>query len=97
MKNDMNALIHLPDLLFIQWCDAEFGINRGVYNTIDSWFYQKGVKEITQRRKYILKFSQSLNQYCDKRAKIKFGPGGLIGCLNNYWKVFIESGLKQNA
>ncbi|KAB7707158.1 hypothetical protein F9802_09120 [Bacillus aerolatus] len=97
MKNDINSLIHLPDLLFVQWFDAEFGINRGIYNTIDSWFYQKGVKDITQRRHYILKFSQSLNHLSNKRQKIKLGPGGLTTSLNNFWEVFIDRGLKENA
>ncbi|AZU65153.1 hypothetical protein CHR53_26230 [Neobacillus mesonae] len=93
----MNTLIHLPDLLFVQWYYDEFGINRGVYNTIDSWFYQKGIREITQRRKYILKFTFSLYQHFDQKQKIKFGPGGLVISLNNFWDVFIERGLKQNA
>ncbi|OCA92014.1 hypothetical protein [Pseudobacillus wudalianchiensis] len=97
MKKDLNTLIHLPDLLFVQWCDAEFGINRGVYNTIDSWFYQKGIKEITQRRKYILKFYLSLIHHGSKGSKIKFGHGGLAASLNNYWKAFIESEWKRNA
>ncbi len=97
MKHDPNTLIHLPDLSFVQWCDTEFGINRGVFNTIDSWFYQKGVKEITRRRRYILKFFLSLRPHRDKKQKIILGDGGLIPSLNNYWEISIERGLKQNA
>ena len=87
MKNDTYTLIHLPDLLFAQWCDEKFGINRGVYNTIDSWLYQKGILEITKRRVYTLNFLQSLNPHSDKKAKCKFGHGGLSNSLDNFWKA----------
>ncbi|OVE34286.1 hypothetical protein CCZ20_27350 [Priestia aryabhattai] len=97
MKNDTNSLIHLPDLLFVQCCEEEFGINRGVYNTIELWFYKKGVEEVTQRRKYALNFFLSLNPYRDKKIKIKFGHGGLVTRLEHYWKVSTQTQLKQNA
>lgn len=97
MKNDTNTLIHLPDLLFVQWCEKEYGINRGVYNTIDFWFYQKGVKEVTQRRRYALNFFLSLNQHSDKKTRVKFGHGGLTTSLKHYWNLSIETQLKQNA
>ncbi|MFP3125954.1 hypothetical protein OH784_25195 [Ectobacillus funiculus] len=97
MRNDTNTLIHLPDLLFVQWCEERFGINRGVYNTIDFWFYQKGVKEVAQRRRYALSFFLSFNQHKDEKTKIKFGHGGLAASLKHYWEVSIETPLKQNA
>jgi riboflavin kinase len=97
MNYDVNTLIHLPDLLFVQWCDTKFGINRGVFNTIDSWFYQKGEKEITRRRRHILKFILSLSPHRDKKQKIKLGDGGLIPSLNNFWEISLENGSKQNA
>ncbi len=98
VKYDMNSLIHLPDLAFVQWCNTEFGINRGVFNTIDSWFYEKGVKHITLRRKYILQFIQNLDRRHDeKKPKVTFGDGGLIPSLNNYWETSKEDKLKQYA
>ncbi|WP_203557257.1 hypothetical protein [Bacillus sp. B15-48] len=43
--------VHLPDLQFIRFCMNQFGINRGIYNTIDSWFYEHGMTNIIERRK----------------------------------------------
>ncbi|MFC5591467.1 riboflavin kinase [Sporosarcina soli] len=97
VKYDINSLIHLPDLSFVQWFDTEFGINRGVFNTIDAWFYQKGVKQITKRRRYILKFILNLDRHNGKKPKVTFGDGGLIPSLTNFWEITTEDKLKQHA
>jgi riboflavin kinase len=76
--------INLTDLSFVNQCLEIYDINRGVYNTIDFWFYEHGVKEIKQRRKIILSFLESV---CTKDSKRKkFGNGGLSLALNNYYK-----------
>jgi riboflavin kinase len=76
--------IHLPDLQFVQFCEERFGLNRGVYNTIDSWFYHKGVIDIVNRRKRILHFLENIC-HSIQNSKLKFGHGGLSSCLSSYW------------
>ncbi|OES44586.1 hypothetical protein BA724_09980 [Domibacillus iocasae] len=79
-------VIHLPDLQFIQYCHDQFGINRGVYNTIDAWFFQKGTKNILDRRRKIHHFLMDLQQKSARKKgeKIKFGHGNLTKMLNDY-------------
>lgn len=80
--------IHLPDLAFVRYCMEEYRINRGVYNTIDLCFFEKGYTEITSRRKNILSFLH----YChvlnitNQKGKIQFGNGGLAWHLQQYMK-----------
>lgn len=74
--------LHLTDLLFFEFCHDCFGINRGVYNTIDFWFYEQGQTDLIERRShilYFLRFNHEMNQ------KNKFGKGGLSTLLNEYW------------
>jgi hypothetical protein len=76
--------INLTDLAFANQCFEVYGINRGVYNTIDYWFYENGIKEIELRRKIILHF---LECTCIKNNKrTKFGNGGLTTALTNYFE-----------
>ncbi|GAA3331356.1 hypothetical protein GCM10020331_087640 [Ectobacillus funiculus] len=56
MKTVLESSIHLPDLTFVDLCESNYGINRGVYNTIDAWFYKHGLKDILDRRRNILSF-----------------------------------------
>ena len=32
-------IVNFTDYSFQKLCEREYGINRGVYNTIDRWFY----------------------------------------------------------
>jgi riboflavin kinase len=81
-----NEQIHLPDLHFSKFCEKEYEINRGVYNTIDHWFYEQGIRQIVDRRNIILQFFQYICIIDDKKSrKIKFGPGGLTSKLNKFW------------
>jgi riboflavin kinase len=76
--------INLTDLSFANQCFEVYGINRGVYNTIDFYFYEKGIKEIKQRRNLILSFFESVS---DKNSKRKnFGKGGLSAALDSYYR-----------
>lgn len=77
-----NELLHLPDLKFSQYCQQQFSINKGIYNTIDEWFYRKGIQDIIARRENILLFMLSI---CSQHEKTKFGPGGLTNALENFW------------
>jgi riboflavin kinase len=92
--NKENNLFHLPDLLFIRYCHEQFGINRGVYNTIDSWLFQKGITDILDRRETIFHFlSKWLQEDQEKnQGKIKIGHGNLTKRLTDYF----ESALSQN-
>jgi riboflavin kinase len=78
--------IHYTDYSFQKLCEMKFGINRGVYNTIDAWFYHNGVKNTLTRRRKILDFL-SLNKNNNKNLKLKFGKGNLIQKLNEFWLV----------
>ena len=82
-----NHFVNYTDHSFQKLCEKKYGINRGIYNTIDNWFYEKGIKNIISRRKEILSFLSfithrfSLNQ----SSKLKFGSGGLINKLEEFW------------
>ncbi|MEX2104404.1 MAG: hypothetical protein WD907_03620, partial [Bacilli bacterium] len=80
MPSENHRDIHMPDLRFSGLCEYLYGINRGVYNTFDYWFCEKGQINIIQRRKVILDF---LNSVClsscrnKVERKFRFGNGGL--------------------
>ncbi|MEL3963048.1 riboflavin kinase [Lysinibacillus endophyticus] len=76
-------VIHLPDLDFARHCETKYGINRGVYNTIDKWFSDNGSTEIVGRRKRILYFLHWVTAYTSKE-KLKFGNKGLSEQLERF-------------
>jgi riboflavin kinase len=82
-----NSEIHYTDYSFQKLCEKKYGVNRGVYNAIDQWFYENGIKNINKRRKEILNFLSytALSIGNSPLSKIKFGNGGLITKLNEFW------------
>ncbi|MGJ9460707.1 hypothetical protein [Oceanobacillus sp. CF4.6] len=66
-------ILHLPDWQFVCFCRDRFGLNKGVYNTIDTWFYENGIINITERRKQIVYFLDSKTNQMEN-GKLKFGP-----------------------
>jgi riboflavin kinase len=80
--------VHSTDYIFQRLCEEKFGVNRGVYNTIDCWFYEKGMGDILKRRKEILNFLQFLTCKLDGNhpIKVKFGKGGLVKNLDEFWR-----------
>ncbi|MBT2653730.1 hypothetical protein J7E81_00525 [Bacillus sp. ISL-18] len=64
---------NLPDKNFFDLCNVRYGINRGVYNVIDHWFFLNGFQDIKSRRGTILKFLTFLHKHQIK----KFGKGGV--------------------
>lgn len=81
-------IIDLPDLSFVQHCQQKFGINRGIYNTIDECLFNKGIVDIGKRRNTVLKFLAYLH-HCNgisKNGQIKVGNRGLSSRLNEFWK-----------
>ena len=77
MEFQSEEMMHMPDLLFSKLCEEKFEINKGVYNTIDRWFYKQGLSQIIERRKTILSFFQYISLSENQGKKVKFGPGGL--------------------
>ena len=79
--------LNLPDLQFFKWCDRQFGVNRGVFNTIDNWFYENGIVNVYCRRVLLLeflKFSLEDGLRQGESKFIKFGHGGLSTKLNEF-------------
>ncbi|MBZ5753403.1 hypothetical protein [Metabacillus rhizolycopersici] len=88
MISNADEMIHLTDFSFIQLCNEKYGVNRGIYNTIDSWFYNKGIENILERRRNILFFLESLNEKTEtKNLRPKFGSGGLTLKLQEYFST----------
>ena len=82
--------LNLPDLQFLKWCHRQFGLNRGVFNTIDNWFYENGIVSVYYRRILLLEFLEfsledGLRQ--DESKFIKFGHGGLSTKLNEFMGI----------
>lgn len=72
--------LNLPDLQFFIWCSDRYQINRGVYNTIDQWFFDYGVINIQCRRIQLLVYFDFLQDDLsekEERKFIRFGHGGL--------------------
>lgn len=81
-------MVHDPDYTFQKFIERTFGINRGIYNRIDEWFYCQGINDVINRRVLILEFSSFVAESKLKMGsplKIKFGHGGLKEKLNNFW------------
>lgn len=82
-----NRDLNLPDLQFFLWCQHHYKLNRGVYNTIDSWLYDFGIVSIIHRRIYIVAFLNFVkeNEHMQKGHKfIRFGNGGLAKKLQQF-------------
>ncbi|GEN36869.1 hypothetical protein [Aneurinibacillus danicus] len=75
---------HLPDLQFFRYCNYYYGLNRGVYNTIDAWFYKYGIRDILTRRTSIIAFLTFVSDKENKHKSIQFGSGGLVKKLNEF-------------
>ncbi|APA01746.1 MULTISPECIES: hypothetical protein [Bacillus] len=75
--------LHLPEVRFLHWCTKQYGINKGVLNTIDGWFYDAGVIPIPVRRLYVLAFLD-FAKTPGKKGKIRFGHGGLTKKLHDF-------------
>lgn len=76
--------LNLPDLQFFLWCKQQYKLNKGIYNTIDAWFYDYGIISITHRRIYVLAFLDFAKKSefgRDQHKYIRFGSGGLTRAL----------------
>ena len=79
----------MPDLYFSKLCEEKYDVNKGVYNTIDCWFYEQGLIQIIERRRAILSFFQYINLIENPSKKVRFGSGGLTSRLEQFWQVKI--------
>lgn len=78
-------VLQLPDIQFVSYCFREYGLNRGIYNTIDEWLYAKGIALVIARRQLILTFLSA--QRASERPRgafLKFGKGGLTRLLDEF-------------
>lgn len=81
--------IQMTDYAFMKLCETSYGINRGVFNTIDSMLYERGIKNILIRRKTILSFLEFAvgTSHDPEGRRNKFGPGGLALKINQFCLV----------
>lgn len=90
---------HLPDSQFFTWCQSLYGINKGIYNTIDLWFYESNKRDILSRRRCIVEFltfviSCKMNR--NHHYSLRFGHGGLVKKLREFSeKQRYEEGLRE--
>lgn len=80
-------LQHLPDILFVSYCFEAFGLNRGIYNTIDQWLYDFGCAHIVHRRHIILAFLEEMQSKFGRDNNgtiLRFGKGGLTKQLYDF-------------
>jgi riboflavin kinase len=84
-NNGDESIWQLPDYQFVTHCFEVYGLNRGIYNTIDEWLYSFGVKDILRRRQLILSFLSSIHDVDRKQGRyLKFGKGGLTKQLYDF-------------
>lgn len=86
----MKDILNIPDLAFVRYCQKNYGVNRGVYNTIEQWFYECGISKVQERRAMILLF---LKQLKTSNEKCKFGAGG----LKQHLQIFGLSSMTKKA
>ncbi|WP_299095605.1 hypothetical protein [uncultured Metabacillus sp.] len=93
-----NEYLNLPDLSFYNRCKQQFHINKGVYNTIDNWFYEYGIIHVVYRRIYILAFLGFVKENSpelDPHKFIRFGHGGLTMKLKEFTSAYFR--YKENG
>jgi riboflavin kinase len=94
-----NDYLNLPDLQFFNWCNQQYRINRGVYKTIDQWFYAYGFKEILQRRLYLLSFLRFVldkKRQSEQQKFIRFGNGGLTKQITDFFSIIDKESEKPS-
>lgn len=82
-----NEYLNLPDLHFFLFCQNKYKLNKGVYNTIDNWFYTYGIVPVIHRRLHILAFFEFVKKgesESNQHKYIRFGSGGLSSKLNQF-------------
>ena len=83
--NEKN-LFHIPDLDFSRYCKNEYHVNRGIYNTVDEWFFKQGLTRIVERRKTIIDFFDYIKTI-QNSSRVTIGNGGLTKKLIQFWEI----------
>lgn len=86
---EKSEYLNLPDIEFFLLCEQQYWVNKGVYNTIDKWFYHDGIVNIIHRRIYLLAFLEFVTETYSKQGHhkyIRFGHGGLTNKLQEFMK-----------
>ncbi|WP_052343752.1 riboflavin kinase [Bacillus massiliigorillae] len=83
---NQDEISHLPDFSFVQFCKEKFGVNRGVYNVIDSWFYHNGSVDILERRNIIIHFLDYMHHSKEIKSngRMKIGKNGLSTMFDEF-------------
>lgn len=81
-----DEMLQLPDYRFVIYCFEQFGLNRGIYNTIDEWLYDQGYVNIIERRRELVRFLSAVQAGGRKQGDrfLKFGKGGLMKRLGEF-------------
>ncbi|MET1029939.1 hypothetical protein [Domibacillus tundrae] len=85
-----STFLNLPNSRFYEWCYEKYGLNRGVFNTIDNWLYEYGIVNVLSRRIYLLAFLDFAEASGIRRGEqkyLKFGHGGLSEKLREFLQV----------
>jgi riboflavin kinase len=78
-------IYNLPDFQFANYCLEKYGLNKGIYNTIDQWMYANGYRRIQQRREALLSFLEFMAAKAELQDReIRFGKGMLVESLSAY-------------
>ncbi|PIC63242.1 hypothetical protein CSV79_12945 [Sporosarcina sp. P13] len=84
--------IHLPNLSFIRHCSEEYKVSRGLYNTIDLFFYERGYQDVIERRRNILSYLDYLqNNKIHPDDRIRFESGALKESMDKYLLTIQDS------
>jgi len=86
MAETAGDVIHWPDYKFAEYCRNRYRVNRGVYNTIDIWLYENGVRDIGDRRRLILLFLADCSEPSERGDGkfLRFGKGGLTDRMRRH-------------
>ncbi|OAH58795.1 hypothetical protein AWH49_03735 [Domibacillus aminovorans] len=82
--------LNLPNVRFYNWCREQYGLNKGVFHTIDDWFYEYGIVNILSRRVYLLAFleyAKASGMKQEDHKFIRFGNGGLVVKLREFLQI----------
>lgn len=74
----------IPDMMFAKIISACFGINKGIYNTLDMSLWEKGISSIEYRRRKIVQFLIKQLELNKGKGTIKFGSGQLTKKLEQF-------------
>ncbi|ARF17113.1 hypothetical protein [Sporosarcina ureae] len=98
-QEQMEDLFHLPDRRFFDWCAKSYSINRGIFNVIDSWLFEYGMKDIISRRRAMdnyLRYLLTQGFYNEKKLFLQFGKKGVKESLSNFAERHLPERLDED-